>query len=99
MFLVIENSTYCFLFNDPSIGDFAGTVQSDIALSFHGVENPIDLHRWPDGWTRPQVCVGQSPTNELEYCLFRTPAACESAGFQLVGNQYRIEDSFADCSV
>ncbi len=85
-----RTSHHIFTFDDPRKDVFDGAVQERVSLVY-----PEDVHDWPYGDARPDVCLGVSSADECRYQVFKTTEECRRAGFRPLGPNFGIFASWA----
>jgi hypothetical protein len=81
---------HVFTYDDPRKDGFDGEIQEDVSL-----EEPRNVHDWPDGEARPEACLGDSLDDERRYRVFKSADDCRRAGFRLLGSNYLYFQSWA----
>ncbi len=66
--------------SDPRKDGYQGIVEEDVDLDY----DMLEVHQWPSGHPRPEVCVGRDPVNPKHYKVFKYSNQLRSAGYQSV---------------
>ncbi|MBI1915187.1 MAG: hypothetical protein HYS12_10680 [Planctomycetes bacterium] len=81
-----------FTWKNPRQDGYTGNVIDDVGLDY----NMEEVHSWPDGHDRPEVCVGRAPDNPKHYKVFKYLRDREAAGYQPVTGTPDVFGSWSD---
>jgi len=76
---------------DPREDGFTGEMIEGVSF-----EQSEDIFHWPDGHRDPEPCVGQEPTNDKRYKVFKYPRDLQKAGFHLVSATFGTYERWSD---
>jgi hypothetical protein len=68
---------YLFTVEDPRKAGYRGNVIEGVTLDY----DMEAVHSWPDGQSRPEVCLGQAPDNPKHFKVFKYNSERQSAGY------------------
>jgi hypothetical protein len=84
MFLVedkVDGATYLvFTFRDPRKEGCEETVTEGVRLDYDAEA----VHSWPDGQSRPEVCVGRNRSDPKQYKVFKYSSELQAEGYDPV---------------
>lgn len=96
MYLVKDepNGTTCLVFTwkDPRLDGYTGDVVENVNLEYDMTE----VHAWPNGAPRPEVCVGHDRSDPKHYKVFKYNLERQAASFEPVVGSPVVYGSWLD---